>query len=138
MTLRFATSALLALLAANAAFAQEGTQDFANQTLSTRSRDEVRRELAQARASGQLENRGETYGGFARHEVASVRSRVQVLAELDAARRAGELENRNQSYGSFARNEIFSTKTRAEVLAEVTQVQAAGVRLSQGERAVVR
>jgi Domain of unknown function (DUF4148) len=62
MTLRITALPLLALAMTTTAFALEGTQDFANQTLSTRSRNEVRIELAQARAVGELENRGQTVG----------------------------------------------------------------------------
>lgn len=138
MTLRSALTVLLVLLAAAAAFAQEGTQDFANLTLSTRSRDEIRRELAEARAAGQLENRGEAYGSFARGEVASTRPRTEVLAEIDAARRAGELENRGETYGSFARDTTFSTRARAKVRAELAEAQAMGAHLSLGDRSPAR
>jgi hypothetical protein len=127
-------AALLTLLAATTAFAQEGTQEFVNQTLSTRSRDVVLRELAQARAAGELDNRNESYGGFDRKAFASTKSRAQVVAELDAARRAGELENRDETYGTFAHNEIVSSRTRAEVRAELFQAQAAGAHLSRGDR----
>jgi len=133
-TRQFASAALFSVLAATNAFAQEGTQDFANPTLSTRSRDEVRAELAQARAAGQLENRGESYGGFDRSTIVSTKTRAEVVAELDAARRSGELENRNESYGSFAHNEIVSAKTRAEVRAELAQARAVHAHLSQGDR----
>lgn len=100
MKTRQSTAALLfTMFAATAAFAQEGTQDFADQSLSTRSRAEVRAELAQARAAGQLENRGQSYGGFDRSAVASTKSRADVLAELDAARRAGQLSRGERSGG---------------------------------------
>ena len=133
-TRQLAIASLFAVFAATTASAQEGTQEFTHQTLSTRSRVEVRTELAQARATGQLENRGEAYGGFDRTAIASTQSRAQVLAELDAARRAGLLETRGESHCSFARNEIASTKTRAEVRAELAQAQATGVHLSPGDR----
>jgi hypothetical protein len=127
-------AAALALFAATTAFAQEGTQDFAKEALSTRSRAEVRAELAQARAAGQLENRGESYGGFDRSAVASTKSRDEVRAELDAARRDGTLDTRNESYGGADRTAIASTKTRAEVRAELARAQASGAHLSRGER----
>ena len=133
-TLQSTAAVLFTMFAATAAFAQEGTQDFANETLSTRSRAEVRAELAQAQAAGQLENRGESYGGFGRSAFASTKSRADVLAELDAARRAGTLDNRNESYGGPDRTAVASTKTRAEVRAELAQAQAAHAHLSRGER----
>jgi hypothetical protein len=135
MKTRQSTAAVLfAMFAASTAFAQEGTQDFADQALSTRSRAEVRAELAQARAAGQLENRDESYGGFDRSAIASTKSRAEVRAELDEARRAGTLDTRNESYGGLDRTAVASTKTRAEVRAELARAQASHVHLSRGER----
>lgn len=136
MNTRIALSTLLALVAAGSSFAQEGTQDFANQTLSTRTRAEVIAELEQARASGQLLVSGELYGSFRPAQIVSTRTRGEVLAELDAARRDGTLQTRNSGpfYGSFQPHEFVSTKTRAEVRAEVLRAQAAGVHLSRGDR----
>jgi Domain of unknown function (DUF4148) len=123
-----------ALLGNAAAFAQEGTQDFANLPASSRTRAEVKAELAKAQAQGLLDNRGETYGSLDIRKFESTRSRADVLAELDIARRAGELDRRNYAYGSFARSDIASTRSRAEVKAELVQALASGSRLSQGER----
>jgi hypothetical protein len=125
---------LVALAGSTAALAQEGTQDFANLPAATRTRAEVKAEIDQARVAGQLDNRGEAYGGFEGTQLASTRTRTQVLAELDAARRAGELQTHNQSYGSFAQGEIRSTVTRAQVRADTAAALASGVQLSRGDR----
>ncbi len=134
-TYRIALAAVT-LFASAGTFAQEGTQDFASQTLSTRSRTEVIAEFEQARAAGQLPLAGALYGQIDTARLVSTRTRTEVLAELDAARRDGTLETRNSGalYGSFGRHDIASSKTRAQVQAELAQVMALGVRLSQGER----
>jgi Domain of unknown function (DUF4148) len=82
MSLRIAAPLLFALFAATSAFAQQGTQDFANQILSTRDRDGVRAELAQERRAGQLENRGQSYSSFARSEPVSTSKRMQARADV--------------------------------------------------------
>jgi hypothetical protein len=129
-----AAGLLAALLTGTAAIAQEGTQDFAGAPASTRTRADVKAELAQARASGQLAQRGETYGGFERAPAGTSRARADVVAELDAARQAGELDARSHSYGLHARHDIKSTKTRDEVRAELVEARAARARLSRGDR----
>lgn len=130
-------SASLAILLANGlAFAQEGTQDFDPQKLSSRSRADVLAELEQARVNGRFDSRGESYGGFSQSEIVSTRARAEVLADFEAARRAKALDTRNYAgvYGGFVPGEIKSTKTREEVLAELAKARAAGFRPSQGER----
>ncbi|MBX3606581.1 MAG: DUF4148 domain-containing protein [Piscinibacter sp.] len=76
--------ALSSTLAAGVASAQEATQDFANQVLSTRSRAEVKAELAAAREARQLDvrNASAVYGSFKPADVGSARSRAEVRAEL--------------------------------------------------------
>ncbi|WP_280155852.1 DUF4148 domain-containing protein [Piscinibacter sp. XHJ-5] len=130
-------SIVLALATGTAALAQEGTRDFDNATASARTRAEVKAELAQARAAGQLDNRGEAYGGFSNEQLASTQARSQVLADLDVARRAGELQTHNQSYGSFQVGEIRSTRSREQVQSETAAAVARGARLSQGQRNAV-
>lgn len=127
---------LSASLFSGLAAAQEGTQDFQAASLSSRTRAEVIAELEQARAAGQLEQRGESYGGVDTSKLVSTRSRAEVLAELDAARRARALDTRNYSasYGSFRLGEIASTRARSAVLAELAQAQKAQGGLSRGER----
>lgn len=132
----FSAVMLSASLFSSIAAAQEGTQEFQAQSLSSRTRAEVLAELEQARASGQLELRGESYGGVDTGKVASTRSRAEVLAELEVARRARALDTRNYSasYGSFRLGEIASTRSRSEVVTEMAQAQKAQGGLSRGER----
>jgi hypothetical protein len=127
---------LSASLFSGLAAAQEGTQDFPSASLSSRTRAEVLAELQVARASGQLEQRGDSYGGVDTGKFASTRSRAEVLAEYTAARRASALDMRNYaaSYGSFRIGEIASTRSRSEVLADLTKAQPTPSGPSRGER----
>lgn len=127
---------LSASLFSGLAAAQEGTQDFQAPSLSPRTRAEVVAELQRARALGQLEHRGESYGGVDIGKFTSTRSRAEVLAELEDARRAQALDTHNDSasYGSFRLGEIISTRARSEVLAEMAQAQKAQGGLSRGGR----
>ena len=125
---------VIALATGTAAYAQEGTRDFQQPGAATRTRAEVKAELAQARAAGQLDSRGEAYGGFPREQTASTQTRSQVKAELNAARRAGELQTHNESYGSFRFGEIQSPRTREQVSRETAAAVAQGARLSHGEK----
>ena len=133
---RIAIPTLSALFAAGAALAQEGTQEFQNQTLSSKTRAEVIAELQQARRAGTLDPAGDSYGNFPATAIASTRSRADVLAELNAAQRARALDSRNYaaSYGSFRLGEISSTRSREEVRAEASQAQHTRLGLSRGER----
>lgn len=93
---RFLSLLSLAALAASAAHAQEGTQTFADEVLSVRSRAEVRAELDRARAAGELERRNYAYFEYRRaDEAPSGLTRAEVLAEFERARLAGELDRRN-------------------------------------------
>lgn len=76
--------AFSSLFAAGAASAQEGTQDFADQLLSTRPRAEVQAELEAARQARRLDTRNASavYGSFTGGELGSARSRAEVRAEL--------------------------------------------------------
>lgn len=81
-------AAVLVAIAASAS-AVEGTQDFKDEVLSTRSRAEVQAEFASARANGQLEHRGESYGNFRPREIASTLTRAEVIADLQLWRESG-------------------------------------------------
>jgi hypothetical protein len=89
------------LASAAAAMAVEATQW--NPPAGQRTRAEVKAELAQAAASGELEaNRGEAYAGFIDKNVPqSNLSRAEVKQELARARANGELEGRTEAYGGF-------------------------------------
>lgn len=102
---RLSVSALLsALLACAAAQAQEGTQDFAGQVLSTKSRAEVRAEFEQARVAGTLERRNYSHRSIAVPAASTAvvgLTRAEVRAELQQALESGELDRRNASYGGL-------------------------------------
>ncbi len=129
-------SALSALFAVSAAVAQEGTQDFQNQTLSAKTRAQVLAELNEARSAGMLDRAGDAYGDFPADTIASTRTRAEVQAELAVAQRARALDVRNYaaSYGSFRLGEIASTRSREQVRAEMTKAQTAHIGLSRGDR----
>ncbi|WP_280152484.1 DUF4148 domain-containing protein [Piscinibacter sp. XHJ-5] len=87
-TLIAAATTAIALIGASSAFAVEATDDFpATQTLSTKSRAEVRAQLADAQRDGVL-NYGEASPA---PQAASTVTRTQVLAETREARRLGLL-----------------------------------------------
>lgn len=133
---RIALPALSALFAVGAAVAQEGTQDFQNQTLSAKTRAQVIAELQEARSAGTLDRAGDAYGNFPATAIASTRTRAEVQAELAVAQRARALDVRNYaaSYGSFRLGEIASTRSREEVRAEMAKAQSVQIGLSRGDR----
>jgi hypothetical protein len=103
MTRQLTAAALLALAACASASAQEAVQAFRDETLSTRTRAEVRAELDRARLAGELERRNHAYGGFERSfDMPGTLTRAEVLAEFERARQAHELDLRNYSVGSSA------------------------------------
>ena len=102
------------LLASTVAMASDATQF--DPAPGTRSRADVKAELAVARAYGQLEQRGESYGAFPVAPTSTL-SRAEVKKELAIARANGELVDRGDSYGAFP-VATASTRTRAEVRAE--------------------
>jgi hypothetical protein len=78
--------ALIALAGAGSAFAQEGTQEFTNiQSLSTKSRAEVKAELFAAQRAGEVFYGEASPGPVAR----STLTRTQVQAEAREAQRLG-------------------------------------------------
>ena len=105
---------LIALVGAGSAFAQEGTQDFpAAQFLSSKSRVEVKAELATAQRNGTLV----TYTEASPAPVpASALTRTQVVAELREAQRLGLVGISNE--GDF----------RIATQAEQASIRAAGLR----------
>lgn len=66
------------------------------------SRAEVKAELRQAIANGELDRRNESYAGVTEtHTPATALTRTEVKEELARARANGELHVRNESYGGF-------------------------------------
>lgn len=85
---------LIAFAGAGSAFAQEGTQDFADiAALSTQSRAVVRAELMEAQHAGHLYTTNEA---SPTPVPASTLSRTQVLAELREATRLGVVGTENE------------------------------------------
>lgn len=133
---RITLAALPVLFAAGAAVAQEGTQDFQQQTLSSKTRAQVIAEMQDARVAGTLERVSDGYGNFPATAIASTRTRAEVQAELAVAQRARALDTRNYaaSYGSFRLGEIASTRSRDDVRAELAKAQDLQIGLSRGDR----
>lgn len=133
---RILIPAIATLFATGTAMAQEGTQDFKNGPLSSKTRAEVIAEMHNAHIAGTLDRAGDSYGNFPATAIASTRSRSEVQAELAAVQRARALDSRNYaaSYGSFRLGEISSTRSREEVRAETTQARRIQLGLSRGER----
>jgi len=97
---------LVSALVLSAAFvgaAQAGELDWppAADTASTLSRAQVRDELAQARADGEIVNGEQAYPAVAQAADSRL-SRAQVRQELSAARANGEIVNGEQSYPDIA------------------------------------
>jgi len=125
--------AIAIALVDSAAIAQDATQDSTGSPVLTRTRAEVAAELAWARASGELQNRGEAYGSFDFRRTISTRTRAEVRAELAQARATGQVEDRGEAYGSFDVAQLVSTRSRAEVLVELEQARADGLLDNRGE-----
>ena len=136
MLSRITLAALSTVFAAGAAVAQEGTQDFQNQTLSSKTRAQVIAEMQDARVAGALDVASDSYGNFPATAIASTRTRSEVQAELAVAQRARALDTRNYaaSYGSFRLGEIASTRSREDVRAELAKAQNVQIGLSRGDR----
>jgi hypothetical protein len=90
--------ALVIAVAGTSAFAQEATSDSWMQAQSTKSFDQVRAELVQARKDGTIKFGGAGY----MEKVASVKSREQLRAEVASARRSGELDTIDSEAHAFA------------------------------------
>lgn len=106
---------LSALLASVAAQAQEGTQEFVGQVLSTKSRAEVRAEFDQARVAGTLERRNYSHRYIVMPSAPTAMAgltRAEVRAELERALRSGELDRRNASYGGLEETVVDPTRGR--------------------------
>jgi hypothetical protein len=102
LTRQVSVAVLLLALTASVS-AQEGTQDFRDQVLSTRSRAEVLAELAQVRATGLLNQAGETYGSIDSRSSASVLTRAEVLADLQLWTESGLAAlTRGETYDAFS------------------------------------
>lgn len=127
---------LSALFAFGTAFAQEGTQEFSSQVLSSKTRAEVVAELHQAQVGGRQARSDDSFGSFPAAATVSTRNREDVVAELKEAQRARALDVRNYAgtYGGFRLGEIRSTRSRADVREETLQTMRAQHGLSRGER----
>ena len=90
--------ALALAIAGTSAFAQEATSDSWMQAQSTKSFDQVRAELVQARKDGSIKFGSAGYI----EKVASVKSRDQLRADVAAARRSGELDAIDSEAYAFA------------------------------------
>ena len=91
-------SALALAVVGASAFAQEATSDSWMQAESTKSFEQVRADLNQARKDGTIKFGGAGY----MEKVASVKSRDQLRAEVAAARRTGELDAIDSEAHAFA------------------------------------
>jgi hypothetical protein len=80
-------AALAFAVVGTSAIAQEATPDTWTQAAATKSVEQVRAELAQARKDGTIKFGGAGY----MEKLTSVKSRDQLRAEVVAARRSGEL-----------------------------------------------
>src|SRR4029453_11229737 len=109
-----ATVALASLSFAGVVSAQDATQ--VAWPDSTRTRADIRAELAQARKDGSIKVRSITYG----QPAASAESRDEVRAELAQAKKDGSIKVRSITYGQPA----SSTKSREEVRAEMVAASA--------------
>ena len=136
MKSRFATTALALLIgvACAAAHAQ------------TKTREQVRQELADAVRDGSLmrgevESRGAMPGAMT-----NGRTRTEVQAELAAAQRSGDMlaageagQRANELYPSRdAQQSMLAGKTRAQVLAELAEAQRSGDLLVAGESSLTQ
>ena len=105
---------LIALAGVGSAFAQEGTQDFsATQALSSKSRAEVKSELAAAQRAGDVTVYGYTEASPA-PVAASTVTRAQVQAEAREALRLGLIP--------------VSEATRTATAADLESIRLAGLR----------
>jgi Domain of unknown function (DUF4148) len=114
-----------ALMAAGSTSFAQTTEyvDFSN-VVSTKSRAEVKAELAAARAAGMLDVREGTYPDFETANIASTKTRAEVQAELATARADGSFEMLNSEYPRFAPMTGVG-RERSEVIAELEKFKAA-------------
>ena len=92
-----------------AAFAQEATPDTWTQVQSTKSVEQVRAELAQARKDGTIKFGGAGY----MEKLVSTKSRDDLRAEVQSARRSGELDAIDAEAHAFARTDSQATVVAA-------------------------
>lgn len=119
------------------------------QTTLGKTRDEVRKELAEAMRDGTMVQAGEIGlpmrevhpGNYPKQPAMAGRTRADVLAELDTARRNGDLLARgdssltlNEQYQSqYQQHPVMAGKTRAQVLAELAEARRTGDIVAAGE-----
>ena len=111
VTQRLITFALFATFG-GAAFAQEATPDtWLNGAVASKSRDQVKAELAQARKDGTINAVSVNYNFAAATN--ATKSRDQVKAELMAARESGEydvLNNEVHAFGITPRSTAYAKR----------------------------
>ena len=91
-------AAIALAVAGTSAFAQEATADTWQQVAATKSVEQVRTELAQARKDGTIRSWSAGYI----EKLPAVKSRDQLRAEVAAARRSGELDSIDSEAYAFA------------------------------------
>ena len=91
-------AAVAIALAGSSAFAQEATPDTWQQASATKSFEQVRAELAQARKDGTIKSWSAGYI----EKLPAVKTREQLRAEVTAARRSGELDSIGSEAHAFA------------------------------------
>jgi hypothetical protein len=91
-------AALALAVVGTSAIAQEATPDTWMQAAATKSVEQVRAELAQARKDGTIKFGGAGY----MEKLTSAKSRDQLRAEVAAARRSGELDAIDSEAFAFA------------------------------------
>jgi Domain of unknown function (DUF4148) len=120
MNIKHIIASVSMIAAASGAFAaQDATSPDSSLT-----REQVRAELIQARAAGELEINDGTFP-FTPKEAPSNVTREEVTAETLRARAAGELEINDGTF-PFMTEEAPSTLTREQVRAEVGRARNAG------------
>lgn len=138
---RFAEATCVAVLIATAAAAQA-------ESMGPKTRDDVRRELAEAVRDGSLASgeaglspREQYPGRYPQPAMAPGRSRADVQAELEAARRSGDVVAAGET--GLKANELFPSRypdrptamgrTREQVRAERMEARRSGELLAPGE-----
>jgi hypothetical protein len=120
MNAKHLVAAFAVFAAAGSVFAQEFVVPDAN-FVSTRTRAEVKAEIAQARADGTFDVKDYEYPIVARSGAA--KNRTEVKAEIAQARADGILVVSDAAYPVLPKT--AGTKTRAEVRGELRQYQQA-------------
>lgn len=114
--LAYPVIAAVSVLAAGAAFAESPTRDDTQLAQSTKTREQVRTELFQARADGSIKVSSSSYNHMAAAK--SLRTREEVRAEAIAAARVGhDAAWFGEDSGSFALNRLPAVRAAQPVYA---------------------